>query len=133
MRSPPAKYARTKAAGEAAVLAAFPEAVILRPSIVFGPEDEFFNRFGAMARIVAVAAADRRRAHEVPAGVRRRCGGGDQGGGRWPRARPGTIYELGGPDVASFRELLDKTQEWSGRKRWYHAAAVLARQAAGDR
>ncbi|MFV0297689.1 MAG: complex I NDUFA9 subunit family protein, partial [Hyphomicrobiaceae bacterium] len=44
-----ARYARTKAAGEAAVLAEFPDAVILRPSVVFGPEDDFFNRFGAMA------------------------------------------------------------------------------------
>src|ERR1044072_185778 len=48
----PALYARTKATGEAAVLAAVPEAVILRPSIVFGPEDDFFNRFGSMARMM---------------------------------------------------------------------------------
>ena len=46
-----AKYGRTKAAGEAAVLAEFPEAVILRPSLVFGPEDQLFNRFAAMARM----------------------------------------------------------------------------------
>ena len=47
----PALYARTKAAGEAAVLAAAPDATIFRPSIVFGPEDDFFNRFAAMARM----------------------------------------------------------------------------------
>jgi NADH dehydrogenase len=47
----PSVYARTKAAGEAAVKAVFPDAVILRPSIVFGPEDDFFNRFAALARI----------------------------------------------------------------------------------
>ncbi len=47
----PALYARTKAAGEAAVLAAAPDATILRPSILFGPEDDFFNRFAAMARM----------------------------------------------------------------------------------
>src|SRR5262245_54155328 len=52
--SSPARYAETKAAGEAAVLEEFPGAVILRPSIVFGPEDDFFNRFGAMARISPV-------------------------------------------------------------------------------
>lgn len=46
----PSAYARSKAAGEAAVLAIFPTAVILRPSLVFGPEDDFFNRFAAMAR-----------------------------------------------------------------------------------
>ncbi len=51
-RNAPSAYARSKAAGEEAVRAAFPEAVILRPSLVFGPEDGFFNRFAAMARYV---------------------------------------------------------------------------------
>jgi len=64
-------YAASKAEGEARVRAAFPNATILRPSIVFGPEDDFFNRFASLAR----AAADRRRPHEVPAGLCRRCGG----------------------------------------------------------
>ena len=50
----PSAYARSKAAGEAAVTAAFPRATILRPSIVFGPEDQFFNRFAAMTRISPV-------------------------------------------------------------------------------
>ena len=44
-------YAQSKAAGEAAVLAAFPAAMILRPSVIFGPEDQFFNRFAGMARL----------------------------------------------------------------------------------
>ena len=48
----PANYARSKAAGEAAVLAHIPGAVILRPSIVFGPEDQFFNRFARMAQFL---------------------------------------------------------------------------------
>ena len=47
----PSVYARSKAAGEAAVNEVFPDAVILRPSVVFGPEDEFFNRFAALARL----------------------------------------------------------------------------------
>ena len=47
----PSRYARSKGEGEAAVLEEFPDAIILRPSVVFGPEDEFFNRFAAMARI----------------------------------------------------------------------------------
>ncbi|HKT16426.1 MAG TPA: complex I NDUFA9 subunit family protein [Stellaceae bacterium] len=51
-REGPSAYARSKAAGEEAVRAAFPDAVILRPSLVFGPEDAFFNRFAAMARYV---------------------------------------------------------------------------------
>ena len=50
--SAPPAYARTKAAGEEAVRAAFPDAVILRPALVFGPEDSFFNRFAAMARFM---------------------------------------------------------------------------------
>ena len=68
----PSRYARTKAEGEKAVLAAMPDATIFRPSIMFGPEDDFFNRFAAMARILAGAAADRRRRDQIPAGVRRR-------------------------------------------------------------
>ncbi|HEX5443155.1 MAG TPA: complex I NDUFA9 subunit family protein, partial [Pirellulales bacterium] len=50
-RNGSAKYARTKAEGEEAVLAEFPSAIILRPSIVFGAEDQFFNRFAALARL----------------------------------------------------------------------------------
>jgi NADH dehydrogenase len=50
----PALYGRTKAAGEQAVLAATPQATIFRPSIVFGPEDDFFNRFASMARMMPV-------------------------------------------------------------------------------
>jgi uncharacterized protein YbjT (DUF2867 family) len=76
----PSAYARSKAAGEEAVKAAFPQATIIRPSIVFGPEDQFFNRFGA--------AADRWWPYEVPAGLCRRRrrrhheGAGEPGGGR---------------------------------------------------
>ena len=65
-------YARTKAAGERAVRDAFPTVTILRPSVVFGPEDQFFNRFAAMAMIAAGAAADRRRRNPVSAGLCRR-------------------------------------------------------------
>lgn len=114
-----AAYGRTKAEGEAAVLAEFPQAIIIRPSIVFGPEDEFFNRFAAMARnspflpligggrtkfqpiYVCDLAAATVNAAEGKAGM------------------PGTIYEVGGPDVATFRQLLDDTQRWAGRDRGY--------------
>lgn len=114
----PAKYARTKAAGEEAVLAAFPEAVILRPSIIFGPEDQFFNRFASMARVSPfLPLIDRgwTRFQPVYVGdVAEAIKSGVEG-----RAKPGTIYELGGPEVLKFRELLDRTQEWSGRHRRY--------------
>ena len=68
------EYARSKAAGEQAVLKAFPEATILRPSIVFGPEDSFFNRFGGDGADLPGIAPDRRRSHQVPAGLCRRRG-----------------------------------------------------------
>lgn len=99
----PVAYSRTKAAGEAAVKAAFPGATILRPSVVFGPEDHFLNRFGALAALpvlpvfgpearfqpvfvddvaaaVAVAVAD-------------------------PRAHGGKTYELAGPEVVTMLDL----------------------------
>ncbi len=69
------EYARTKAAGEQAVRDSFPGAVILRPSIVFGPEDGFFNKFAAMARMLPVLPLVGRRSYPFPAGVRGRCRG----------------------------------------------------------
>ena len=76
----PSLYGRTKAQGEAAVRAAMPGAVVLRPSVVFGPEDDFFNRFGAMSVLSPALAADRRRPHAVPARLRRRRGRGGEPG-----------------------------------------------------
>ncbi len=113
-----AKYARTKADGEAALLNAFDRAIILRPSIVFGPEDEFFNRFAAMAQISPVLpliGGGRTRFQPVFVGdLATAVLAAAQGA-----ARPGTIYELGGPQIFTFRQLLDLVQEWTGRKRRY--------------
>jgi len=112
------KYGRTKAAGEAAVLAEFPEAVILRPSLVFGPEDQLFNRFAAMARIspfLPLIGGGKTLLQPVYAGDVGAAIASALNGG----AKPRTIYELGGPDVVTFRRLLDLTQDWSARKRWY--------------
>ena len=94
-------YARTKAAGEAAVRAAFPTPRSCGPRIVFGPEDDFFNRFASDGAALAGAAADRRRQDEVPAGLCRRrrrrrslrCVEDPQ--------RQGKTYELGGPGVST--------------------------------
>jgi NADH dehydrogenase len=96
-------YSRTKAEGEAAVLAAFPSAVILRPSIVFGTEDGFFNRFASMSRlgpILPVVGADTRFQpvyvdDVAQAAVKAALG----------HATPG-VYELGGPEIDSFRGLM---------------------------
>ena len=96
-------YARTKALGERAVLDRFPDAVILRPSIVFGPEDQFFNRFASMSRmgpILPVVGADTRFQPVYVDDVARAAVMGATG-----KAAPG-IYELGGPDVETFRGLM---------------------------
>ncbi len=110
------EYARSKAAGEAAVKAAFPRANIVRPSIVFGPEDNFFNLFGMLARYTPVLPL---------------IGGGDT------RFQPvyvgdvaealaailadpdsaGKIHELGGPRVYSFAELMRIVLRETGRQR----------------
>lgn len=112
------RYARSKAEGEAAVLAEFPGAIILRPSIVFGPEDEFFNRFAAMAQISPVLpliGGGRTRFQPVFAGdLATAVANVAEGAGK-----PGTVYEIGGPEVATFKELLDRTQAWSNRSRVY--------------
>lgn len=107
-------YARTKAAGEDAVLSAIPSAVILRPSIVFGAEDEFFNRFAAMSRvgpILPVVGPETKFQPVYVDDVAKAAVMGVLGG-----AKPG-IYELGGPDVSSFRELMNEMLEVIRRKR----------------
>jgi uncharacterized protein YbjT (DUF2867 family) len=98
-------YARTKAQGERLVLAALPAASIMRPSILFGPEDDFFNRFAAIARLapgLPLIGGGNTRFQPVFAGdVASAIVAAVDG-----RATPGTIYELGGPDVKTFKELM---------------------------
>lgn len=97
------QYARSKAAGEAAVLAAFPGAVILRPSVIFGAEDQFFNRFAGMARMAPVLPL-------VGAGTLFQPVYVDDVAQAAAKAiltvKNGGIYELGGPKQASFAELM---------------------------
>lgn len=96
-------YARSKAAGEEAVLAAFPTAVILRPSVIFGTEDGFFNRFAGMAGmgpILPVVGAGTKFQPVFVDDVAKAAVLGATGA-----AAPG-IYELGGPDAATFRDLM---------------------------
>jgi uncharacterized protein YbjT (DUF2867 family) len=111
-------YGRTKAAGEAAVLAEFPGAIILRPSIVFGPEDEFFNRFGFLAQMtpmLPLIGGGKTKFQPIFVGDLAQAITATAAG----RATAGTVYELGGPETFTFRQLLDKTQAWTGRKRPY--------------
>jgi NADH dehydrogenase len=107
-------YARSKAAGEAAVQEAFPAAVILRPSVVFGSEDQFFNRFAAMSRfgpILPVVGAETKFQPVYVDDVAQAAVKAVLG-----EAAPG-FYELGGPDVHSFRELMQKMLQVVQRRR----------------
>jgi NADH dehydrogenase len=109
-------YARSKAEGEAAVLAAVPSAVIVRPSIIFGPEDTFFNRFAAMARMLPalpLIGGGLTRFQPVFAGdVASAIADAVEG-----KAKPGTTYELGGPEVLTFKQLMQFTLDTIERRR----------------
>src|SRR5271170_4971137 len=111
-------YARTKAAGEAAVRDAFPTATILRPSVVFGPEDQFFNRFAALAMIspiLPLIGGGHTRFQPVYVGdvadAVLKCLDDPTTAGR--------TYELGGPKVYTFRELIELMLQEIRRKRWF--------------
>jgi NADH dehydrogenase len=114
----PSQYGRTKRRGEKAVKAAFPKAVILRPSIIFGPNDSFFNLFAKMAknpvfpipvvgpktRFQPVYVEDVAKAVTVAVLA--------------PGKYQGNIYQLGGPEIYTFRELLDYMLEVIGVKKF---------------
>jgi uncharacterized protein YbjT (DUF2867 family) len=109
-------YARTKALGEKAVLETISDAVILRPSINFGPEDSFFNRFASMARyspVLPLIGGGHTKFQPVYVGdvaeaVARSVDGNVQGG---------RIYELGGPQVLTFKQCMQEMLAMIGRKR----------------
>ncbi len=124
-------YARSKAMGEKLVLAAMPSATILRPSILFGPEDDFFNRFAGLARMgpaLPLIGGGQTRfqpvfAGDVASAVLAAIDRSETGG---------SIYELGGLEVMSFRELMQFTLKTIGRRRLlmpipFDAAAFMAR------
>ncbi len=102
----PSRYARSKAAGEKQVLAAMPSATIVRPSIMFGPEDDFFNRFAALARLapaLPLIGGGTTRLQPVFVGdVATAIADAVDG-----KTRPGATYECGGPDVHTFKELME--------------------------
>ncbi|CCD86993.1 conserved protein of unknown function [Bradyrhizobium sp. ORS 285] len=109
-------YARAKAAGEAAALAAVPEAVIMRPSVVFGPEDQFTNRFAGLARIAPflplVGGGETKMQPVYVGDVATAVADAVDG-----KAQPGATYELGGPEVLSFREILKIVLDITDRDR----------------
>ena len=108
-------YARSKAEGEAAVQAAVPGAIVLRPSIVFGPEDGFFNRFAALARMLPalplVGGGETKFQPVFVGDVAEAVALAVEG-----RVPEGRIYELGGPEVKTFRELVAYICDVTDRK-----------------
>lgn len=110
------EYARTKATGEKAVLHVLPDSVVLRPSVLFGPDDDFFNKLGLMASLSPIlpligGGATRFQpayVSDVAEAVAIALEGG---------AKPGTTYELGGPEVKTFRECLELVCAATHRRR----------------
>jgi uncharacterized protein YbjT (DUF2867 family) len=109
-------YAKTKAFGEAVVRQILPDAIIIRPSVVFGPEDQFFNRFAAMARLMPAlpligGGATKLQpvfVGDVATAIALAIDG---------KAASGTIYELGGPEVATLRRIITFVLTVTGRRR----------------
>ncbi|MES0810029.1 complex I NDUFA9 subunit family protein [Roseibium sp. SCPC15] len=124
-------YARTKAAGEAGILETLPDSIILRPSIVFGPEDNFFNQFAGMARIspsLPLIGGGETKFQpvyvcDVAEAVARAVDG---------ELSAGATYELGGPEIKSFRECLEDMLEVTRRSRFlmpipFRVASIMGR------
>jgi NADH dehydrogenase len=101
----PAAYGRSKAAAEKLILSAQPQSVIMRPSILFGPEDDFFNRFATLARmspVLPLIGGGETKFQPVFVGdVATAIADAVDG-----KLRGGTTYELGGPEVKTFKELM---------------------------
>ena len=109
----PSLFNRSRAMGEAEVQAIFPEAIIFRPSIIFGVGDDFFNMLGQLARMLPVLPlfGGKTRFQPVYVGdVAEAVAAAAQG-----EAQPGTIYELGGPDVQTHRQLLERVLAYTHR------------------
>jgi NADH dehydrogenase len=110
----PSRYARAKAAGEAAVLAAVPSATIFRPSVIFGPEDQFTNRFAALARmspVLPLIGAETKMQPVYVGDVATAIADAVDG-----KARAGATYELGGAEVLTMREIIEAIVAIADRK-----------------
>ena len=107
------EYGQTKGRGEQAVRAAFPNATIIRPSVVFGPEDDFTNRFASLARFpVLPVIAPKTRFQPV---FVRDLGQAIAAAALDPRAHGGVTYELAGPEVLTMRQLNEEIAELAGQ------------------
>ncbi|MDN5002807.1 complex I NDUFA9 subunit family protein [Bradyrhizobium sp. GCM10027634] len=111
----PSHYARAKAAGEAAATAAVPSATIVRPSVMFGPEDQFTNRFAALARmspVLPLIGGSTRMQPVYVGDVATAIADAVDG-----KAKAGATYELGGPEVLTMREIIEAILEITDRER----------------
>lgn len=129
------RYARSKGRAEAAIMETLPDATIIRPSIVFGPEDQFFNKFADMARfspVLPLIGGGKTRFQpvyvvDVAEAIARSVDG---------TIPAGRIYELGGPEVLTFRQCIQEMLRVIGRKRplvslpWGLASTIAAFSAA---
>lgn len=110
----PSLFARSRALGEAEVLRLFPEAVIVRPSVIFGVGDDFFNTLGALTRMLPVLPLFGGRTKFQPVYV------GDVADvvaeAAMGRARNGRVYELGGPEILTHRQLLERVLRYTNRR-----------------
>ncbi len=112
----PSSYARSKAAGEAAVREHFPAATIIRPSVVFGPEDDFFNRFAMLARLLPalplIGGGHTKfqpvYVTDVANAIVRALD---------DAASDGKTYELGGPHIYTMKQIMELVLEQTGRRR----------------
>ncbi len=112
----PSRYIASKGQGEKATLSEFPGATILRPSVVFGPEDDFFNRFGALARffwVIPLFGGGGTRLQPVYVGDVARAAVAALAG----ETKPGVVYELGGPQVMTLREAAEFALRATERRR----------------
>ncbi len=113
-----ADYARTKGEGEAAVLAAFPKATILRPSILFGPDDQFINRFAGLIAMLPALPVFGPQARLQPVFVDDAAEAAAQALGD-PGAHGGKIFEICGPEVMTMLELNQRIAAAQGRSRLF--------------
>ena len=116
----PSIYSRSKAAGEAALLSAFPKAVILRPSIVFGAGDSFFNRFASMAMLalaLPLPGGGGMLMQPVYVGDVATAIAAGLGLTRTRKKMEGETFELAGPNIFSFRQLMELTLSHIKRRR----------------
>lgn len=112
----PSAYGRTKAAGEKTVLAAVPSATILRPSLLFGPDDQFTNRFAALARMspfLPLIGGGVTRLQPAYVGDAATAVADAVDG----KTKPGATYEIGGPEVLTMREIMEIILKITERKR----------------